>query len=79
MGMKEMQAHLELLRAQIAECERIQATARSQTKRDVFARVLARYRAIAAELERAIARMSPASDILAHRRTQEAFPKEMDD
>ncbi|MDA9500143.1 hypothetical protein XI05_22250 [Bradyrhizobium sp. CCBAU 11357] len=53
--MKEMLAHLELLRVQMAECERLQHAARSQLKREVYARALTRYKAIARELERAIA------------------------
>ncbi|MBR0844341.1 hypothetical protein JQ607_29420 [Bradyrhizobium liaoningense] len=53
--MKEMLAHLELLRVQIAEYERLQQTAKSQLKRDVYARVISRYKAIARELEQAIA------------------------
>ncbi|MBR0738177.1 hypothetical protein JQ581_14685 [Bradyrhizobium liaoningense] len=53
--MKEMLAHLELLRVQMAECERLQQAASSQLKRDVYARALTRYNAIARELERAIA------------------------
>ncbi|MEZ2143578.1 hypothetical protein AAE026_15040 [Bradyrhizobium sp. DN5] len=57
--MKGMQAHLELLRGQIAECERMQKAAKSQLQRNVFARLLARYRAIAVELEQAIAKMPP--------------------
>ncbi|MGX1321419.1 hypothetical protein AB7M17_004872 [Bradyrhizobium sp. USDA 377] len=57
--MKEMQAALELLRVQIAECERLQKTAKNQIKRDTLTRLLARYQAIAVELEQAIARMPP--------------------
>ncbi|KYH00764.1 hypothetical protein SE91_21515 [Bradyrhizobium sp. DOA1] len=53
--MKEMLAHLELLRVQMAECERLQQAARSPLKRDVYARTLTRYSAIARELEQAIA------------------------
>lgn len=58
--MKEMLAHLELLRVEIADYERLQEAATSQLKRDVCARTLSRYRAIAAELEQAIARLPPA-------------------
>ena len=53
--MKEMLAHLEMLRVQMAECERLQQAARSQLTRDVYARALTRYKAIARELEQAIA------------------------
>lgn len=55
--MKDMQAHLELLRGQIAECQRMQQAAKSELKRDALARLLARYSAIAVELEEAIAKM----------------------
>ncbi|MGY3036179.1 acyl-CoA reductase-like NAD-dependent aldehyde dehydrogenase [Bradyrhizobium sp. USDA 4354] len=68
--MKDMQAHLELLRRQIAECERMQQAATSELKRNALARLLARYRAIAVELEEAIAKMPP-RDILLDR-TKEA-------
>lgn len=68
--MKDMQAHLELLRGQIAECERMQQAAKSELKRDAFARLLARYRAIAVELEEAIAKM-PARETFRDR-TKEA-------
>lgn len=55
--MKDMQVHLELLRGQIAECERIQQAATSELKRNALAVLLTRYRAIAVELEEAIAKM----------------------
>lgn len=74
--MKEMQAQLELLRAQIAECERLQKTAKNQVKRDTFTRLLARYRAIAVELERAIAGMPPARGTFLDRKTKEPRRKE---
>ncbi|MBR0780826.1 hypothetical protein [Bradyrhizobium iriomotense] len=72
--MKDTLAHLEMLRVQIAECERMQQAAKSQIKRDVFARVLVRYRAIAVELEQAIAKMPPALDTI--RKIKVPFPKE---
>ncbi|WP_407114127.1 hypothetical protein [Bradyrhizobium sp. LMG 9283] len=74
-AMKEMQAQLNLLRAQIAECERLQMVAKNQTKRDLYARLLVRYRAIATELEHAIANL-PSFDTLLRRTTQELLPKE---
>lgn len=73
--MKEMLAHLEMLRSQIAECERLQNSAKSQIKRDLYTRLLVRYRAIAIELEQAIAKLPPAPDFLG-RKTQEPSPKE---
>ncbi|WP_160118877.1 MULTISPECIES: hypothetical protein [Bradyrhizobium] len=68
--MKEMQAQLDLLRAQIAECERLQIVAKNQAKRDVYARLIVRYRAIATELEHAIANLPSSFDTLL-RRTEE--------
>jgi len=53
--MKDMQAHLKKLRAQIAECERLQRAAKGKIKRDVFKRLVAHYRALASDLEQAIA------------------------
>jgi hypothetical protein len=51
--MKDMQAHLNFLRAQIADCERLRREGRSQVKRDMFGRLVAHYKLLAAELERA--------------------------
>ena len=53
-AMKDMQAHLKTLRTQIAECERLRRTAKSKIKRDI-ARLVVRYKALARDLERAIA------------------------
>ena len=53
--MKDMQAHLNTLRAQIADCERLRREARSQVKRDIFGRLVTDYKLLAVELERAIA------------------------
>jgi hypothetical protein len=53
--MKDMQAHLNSLRAQIADCERLRREARSHVKRDIFGRLITDYKLLAAELERAIA------------------------
>ena len=52
--MKDMQAHLNSLRAQIADCERLRRGARSQVKRDIFGRLATQYKCLATELERAI-------------------------
>ncbi|WGR67913.1 MULTISPECIES: hypothetical protein [unclassified Bradyrhizobium] len=73
--MKEMKSHLEMLRVQIAECERLQKAEKSPIKRDVFARLLVRYRAIAAELEQAIAKLLPAPDALLGRKSKEPSPE----
>ena len=53
--MRDMQAHLETLRKQIAECERLKRQATRRTKRDIFNRLAAHYRVLAAELEKAMA------------------------
>jgi len=53
--MRDMQAHLQTLRANIAQCERLRRDAKSKTKRDVFGKLVAHYRVLAGELERAIA------------------------
>ena len=53
-AMKDMQADLKTLRTQIAECERLRRTAKSKIRRDI-ARLVARYEALARDLERAIA------------------------
>lgn len=74
--MKEMQAQLDLLRAQIAECERLQIVAKNQIKRDLYARLLVRYRAIASELEHAIANLPSLFDTLLRRKIKSRFAKE---
>ncbi|WP_167386896.1 hypothetical protein [Bradyrhizobium mercantei] len=52
--MKDMQAHLEKLRIEAEECELISKLATNQTKKDLFARLAAHYRALAAEVEKAM-------------------------
>src|SRR5215471_21832997 len=74
--MQDMQAHLEKLRAQIVECDHLQATAKSKIKRNIFARLAAHYEALARELEAAIAAVSePIPDTLLGRKTCEPFYK----
>jgi hypothetical protein len=52
--MKDMLAHLQTLRAQIAECERLQRASKGR-KREIFcAGLVARYTRSADELEQAI-------------------------
>ena len=53
--MKDMQAHLEKLRAQIAECEMIHNLATDRKKRELFARLAEHFKVLAGEIERAIA------------------------
>ena len=53
--MKDMQAQLEKLRTQAAECEMIRDLATDTQKRELFARLAAHFKVLAAEIERAIA------------------------
>ena len=57
--MQDMRAHLEMLRAQIAECERLERAARSKIKCDIFAKLAAHYGVLAGELEEAILQSRP--------------------
>ena len=54
-SMIDMQAHLKTLRAQIAECERLERESKRNVKRDIFERLAAHYKVLANELQRAIA------------------------
>jgi hypothetical protein len=54
-SMKDMQAHLKTLRAQIAQCKRLERESKRSVKRDIFKRLTAHYKILADELERAIA------------------------
>jgi hypothetical protein len=54
-AMKDMQAHLEKLRIQVAECEMIRDLATDPKKRELFGRLAEHHRTLAAEIERAIA------------------------
>jgi hypothetical protein len=53
--MKDMKTHLERLRVQMAECELIRDLATDEQKRELFDKLAQHFRALAAELERAIA------------------------
>lgn len=53
--MKDMQEHLEKLQVQIAECEIIRDLATDPEKRDLFGRLAEHHRALAEELQKAIA------------------------
>ncbi|SFJ52172.1 hypothetical protein [Bradyrhizobium sp. Gha] len=55
--MKDILAHLETLRVNIAKCEELERSAKSDIKRSVFRRTAAHYRVLAGELERALAEM----------------------
>ena len=61
--MQDLQAHLKTLRAQISECDRFGKVARTNIKREIFAKLGTHYRVLADELERAIAAVQAASSI----------------
>jgi hypothetical protein len=78
-SMRDMLAHLEKLRRQISECERLQKAAKGKIKRDIFKRLATHYRRLARELEAAIAAASqPIPDGFLGRKTYDPFPKEDD-
>lgn len=52
--MKDMQAHLATLREQIAKCQALEQASKTHIKRDIFRRLVAHYKVLAGELERAI-------------------------
>jgi hypothetical protein len=56
--MQDMKKHLESLLSQAAECKLISELANDQAKRDLFAKLAAHYRVLAAEIERVIAAQS---------------------
>lgn len=53
--MRDMKAHLEKLRIQVAECEMIRDLATDPKKRELFNRLAEHHRVLVAEIERAIA------------------------
>ncbi len=50
-----MQTHLETLRTNIAQRERLHRESKNRIKRDIFWRLTTHYKALAEELEQAIA------------------------
>jgi hypothetical protein len=54
--MKDMQAHLEKLRSDAAECALISNLATNQEKKELFARLVEHLMVLALEVERAIAK-----------------------
>jgi len=58
--MKDMQAHLEKLRTQVAECELIRDLATDKAKRELFNRLAEHLRVLAEEIERAMDGTKPA-------------------
>ncbi|MGY3611297.1 hypothetical protein [Bradyrhizobium sp. Leo121] len=56
--MKDMQAHLEKLRNEAAECDLISKLATNATKKALFAKLAEHHRALVKEVEQAIAASS---------------------
>jgi hypothetical protein len=52
--MKDIQTHLDKLRLQVAECERIRDLATNDEKRKLFAKLAEHFKILAAEIERAM-------------------------
>jgi hypothetical protein len=75
--MQDMQRHLEKLRLQLAECEKIRELATDPAKRDLFASLADHLKILAAQVEHAMAGRA-ASDTFLGRRTHDPFPKEDD-
>lgn len=73
--MKDMQAHLEKLRVQIAECEMIRDLATAPGKRELFTKLAAHFKVLAGEVEKAIA-AAGTGDSFPGGKTQEPFPTE---
>jgi len=61
--MKDMQAHLERLRVQTAECEMIRDLATDRAKRDLFNRLAQHYKVLAGQLENEFAKAIPQQEI----------------
>ena len=57
-AMQDMQAHLEKLRTQLAECELIRDLATDAGKRELFTRLAAHFKVLAGEIEAAIVQAS---------------------
>ena len=72
--MKDMQAHLEKLQIQLAECEMIRDLATDPKKRELFSKLAEHFRTLAGEIENTMAEhMSPA---FPGRKTHEPFASE---
>jgi hypothetical protein len=57
--MQDMKAHLEKLRVEAEECELISKLATNATKKQLFAKLAAHHRALADEVEKAMAASKP--------------------
>jgi hypothetical protein len=56
--MKDMQAQLDQLLEQAAECARVASRATDEAKRELFARLAQHFSVLAAEVEKAIEKMA---------------------
>jgi hypothetical protein len=72
--MKDMQAQLERLHLQIAECEIMRDLATNPEKRELFAMFAENFKILANQIEKAIA--DPLPMTFFGRKTQEPFPSE---
>ncbi|WP_439395097.1 hypothetical protein ACRQ5Q_38950 [Bradyrhizobium sp. PMVTL-01] len=70
--MKDVQAHLEKLRAQIAECELIRDLATNPLKRDTFGRMAEHFKVLADQLEYLI-KYGKANETFLGSKTQQPF------
>jgi hypothetical protein len=73
--MKDMQAHLDKLRTQMAECELVRDRATDTQKRELFAEVAEHLKMLAAQIDHAMVK-GGAGDTFLGRKTYEPFPKE---
>jgi hypothetical protein len=73
--MKDMQAHLEKLRVQLAECELIRDLATDKDKRESFSRLAENLKVLVDQVELAM-KSCGAGDTFRGRKTCEPFPKE---
>jgi hypothetical protein len=73
--MKDMEAHLEKLRVQVAESEMIRDLATDLPKRELFDRLARHFKTLAGELEIEISKRTPTDTFLGSK-THEPFPKE---
>ena len=73
--MKDVQAHLEKLRAQIVECELIRDLATDPVKRETFGRMAEHFKVLAGQLE-LVLKYGKADDTFLGRRTHEPFQAE---
>jgi hypothetical protein len=73
--MRDMQTHLDKLRQQLAECEKIRELATDPEKRDLFATLAEHFKILATQIEVAMARHA-SPDTFLGRQTYQPFPKE---